>query len=69
MSELHQPTPDHAEFDAICDGLEDWETLPEPTTAPDAQAAWRAAQGGEGSQPAEETPLDEQILAGLITPW
>jgi hypothetical protein len=47
MSEPHHPAPDHAEFDAICDGLEDWERLPEPTTAPDAQAAWRAAQGGE----------------------
>jgi hypothetical protein len=68
MSELHQPAPDHAQFDAICDGLEDWERLPEPTAGPAAQAAWRTAQG-DGAQRAEESPLDDQILAGLITPW
>jgi hypothetical protein len=69
MSELHHPAPDHTQFDAICDGLEDWERLPEPTTEPAAQAAWRTAQGADAPPQTEESPLDEQILAGLITPW
>jgi hypothetical protein len=69
MSEPRPPAPDRAQFDAICAGLEDWEKLPEPTTAPAAQDAWRAAQAADGPPEADGSPLDEQILGGLITPW
>lgn len=69
MSEPRPPAPDRVQFDAICAGLEDWEKLPEPSTAPTAQAAWRAAQAGDGATETDGSPLDEQILGGLITPW
>jgi hypothetical protein len=68
MSEPRPPAPGHAQFDAICEGLEDFDTLPEPTTAPAAQDAWRAAQAPD-TRETDESPLDAQILGGLITPW
>ncbi len=59
MSELRDPTQSHAEFDAYCDGLEDWQTLPEPNVA----------AAGRDPEHEEESPLDEQILTGLVSPW
>jgi hypothetical protein len=52
------PSPEHVEFDRLCAALEEWEHLP---------AVSRAAfeHMGEGD---EETPLDELILAGLVSP-
>lgn len=60
MPEPHPLSTDHAEFDAYCAGVEDWQTLPEP--APEAPADVEPDAEGE-------FVLDEQILAGLVTPW
>jgi hypothetical protein len=46
------------EFDRLCAALEDWLPLPAYTNAPVTD--W----GDED----EQTPLDEQILAGLVSP-
>ncbi len=59
MPELRHPTQDHTEFDAYCDGLEEWQTLPEPNVV--------AADFDPEDE--EESPLDEQILTGLVSPW
>jgi hypothetical protein len=52
------PSPEHVEFDRLCEALEEWEHLPAVSGA--ALQQW----GDED----EETPLDELILAGLVSP-
>jgi hypothetical protein len=52
------PTP---EFDAICSEVQEFEHLPTVKTVP----APPAADAGEDERTA---PLDEQILAGLVSP-
>jgi len=52
------PSPEHVEFHRLCAALEEFEPLPEHTSA--SLERW-----GEED---EETPLDEQILAGLVSP-
>jgi hypothetical protein len=52
------PSAEHVEFDRLCAALEEWLPLPAYTNAP--LESW-----GEED---EETPLDEQILAGLVSP-
>jgi hypothetical protein len=52
------PSPEHVEFDRLCAAVEDFEPLPARSGAP--FEGW-----GEED---EETPLDEQILAGLVSP-
>ncbi len=60
--DIHTPTQDHARFDAMCAGVEDWERLPElPPPAPEAPMGPDAREGDDSS-------LDEQILAGLVSP-
>jgi len=62
LKEQRRSSPEeHPEFDAICAEVEDWEPLPTGRPAP----AQRHAESGEGDRAA---PLDEQILAGLVSP-
>jgi len=52
------PSPDHLEFDELCSEVEDFEPLPTLTAEP-------LERQPEGE---ETTPLDGQILAGLVSP-
>jgi hypothetical protein len=61
MSSTHVPNDDHAEFDAICSEVEDFENLPTVTPNPVAPR--------QGLEEEERTaPLDELILGGLVSP-
>jgi hypothetical protein len=57
-----EPTPtssqDHVEFDRMCAGVEEFETLPEVPSPPLER------------EPSDEddTSMDDQIMAGLVTP-
>ena len=51
------PSPDHADFDRLCLEIEDFEPLPAV-----------AAPLEQETEDEEETSLDGQILAGLVTP-
>ena len=62
MERIRTPSTGHAQFDALCAGVEDFETLPELGPVPrDTGEPTRGA-------PHDESTLDEQILAGLVTP-
>ncbi len=54
-----QPAAEHPRFDSLCQGLGEYEALPSPQTAADAQAP--------EEQPDEA--LDGQILAALVSPY
>lgn len=55
---LTTPPPDHAEFDELCSQVEEFEPLPTFAAAPlDVE-----------HESEEETSLDGQILAGLVSP-
>ena len=58
MEPTHTPSAEHEEFDQLCADVEDFETL--PAVSPRTRGTERDTE--------EETPLNEQILAGLITP-
>lgn len=51
------PSPDHADFDLLCLEIDDFEPLPAV-----------AAPLEQETEDEEETSLDGQILAGLVTP-
>ena len=53
------PATEHAQFDAICAPLEDFETL--PTVKIDARS--------EDELEERDEALDELILAGLVAPY
>jgi hypothetical protein len=53
------PSPDHLEFDLMCSEVEDFEPLPTVTAEP-----LEPEPDGE-----ENTSLDGQILAGLVSPY
>jgi hypothetical protein len=53
------PRPEHDTFDALCSKLEDYDSLP-TLTVPDPAPEYLR------EHPEEE--LDDQILAGLISP-
>ncbi|MEA2198845.1 MAG: hypothetical protein QOJ25_2896 [Solirubrobacteraceae bacterium] len=61
MSNTQIPTDEHPGFDAICSEVEDFEHLPTVTPVPEPKAQ---------DLPDEErtAPLDELILAGLVSP-
>ena len=59
---LTQPSQDHTQFDAMCAGVEEFETLPEVGAAPAPVITWVDPEGEE------QTALDGQILAGLVSP-
>jgi hypothetical protein len=56
---LRVPSPDHVEFDELCSQVEEFEPLPTFTAAP-----FETERGGD-----EESSLDPQILAGLVSPY
>jgi len=61
MQQIRMPSPDQARFDAICAEVEDWETLP----------ALLSPSRGDVSESEHErraAPLNELILAGLVSP-
>jgi len=54
------PSPDHVEFDQLCAGVDEWQPM----------LAFSPARFGpeDERRPDEDTPLDGQILAGLVSP-
>lgn len=55
MSDLETGSAEHPQFTRYCAEVEDYEPLPEP--------------GGDMSGPEEQaTRLEEEILAGLVSP-
>jgi hypothetical protein len=52
------PSPDHIEFDLLCLGIDEFEPLPSLTGQHSELVPDRV----------EESALDGQILAGLVTP-
>ncbi len=57
MTTPQMPSADHTQFDAICEPVEDFETLPTVTSGP----------GPEDELQEEE--LDDLILASLVAPY
>jgi hypothetical protein len=55
---LQTPSPDHFQFDQICAEVDEFEPLPAVSSGP--------LEYEEDA--AEETGLDDQILAALVTP-
>ena len=58
MGQTGMPATDHAEFDQLCGGLDEYDAMPNPEED--------AARRHPGEEPDEM--LDDQILAGLVTP-
>ena len=55
---LTTPSPDHVEFDLLCVEIDEFEPLP--------SVAAPCVEPEQASD--EEISLDDQILAGLVTP-
>ncbi len=55
---LSTPSPDHIQFDLLCLELDDFEPLP----------SLPADYAEPESEPEDQSSLDGQILAGLVTP-
>jgi hypothetical protein len=55
---LQTPSGSHVEFDAMCAEVDEFEPLPTVSARPHERE----------SQDEEETPLDGQILVGLVSP-
>ena len=61
MTDPSKPAAGQSQFDAICAEVEDFEPLPTLTPVP--------ADRGAGTRGSDDTaPLDELILAGLVSP-
>jgi hypothetical protein len=57
-----QPTPDRRRFDSLCEGLEEYDSLPAvQTPVPVDTPDWHRADHPDEA-------LDNIILAGLVTP-
>ncbi len=65
MAPLRTPSQDHAQFDAICERVGDWDPLPTVTPEP----AQPAQAGAELDHEQQTEPLDRLILAGLVSPY
>jgi hypothetical protein len=63
MFDPQMPTPDHAQFDDLCQGVEEYETLPELHPSP-THGTGPADPGAA----ADTDAIDAEILAGLVTP-
>lgn len=55
---LQTPSADHLQFDQLCADVDDFEPLPALSSGP-------LELDDDG---AEDTPLDDQILAALVSP-
>jgi hypothetical protein len=62
MQSINAPSQEHAQFDAMCDGLEDFEPLPELTGHLPHEVLHAETRGQE------DEALDGQIMAGLVSP-
>ena len=61
MSEQNTHAEDHPQFDEICARVEDHEPLPTIVARPN--------QDSGASEEERTAPLDELILAGLVSPY
>ena len=65
----HTNENQHVAFDAMCAQIEDYETL--PSGGPSSREWTRAnvlGHDGEASHEHQAAPLNEMILAGLVSP-
>ncbi|HZO78752.1 MAG TPA: hypothetical protein VFB39_11970 [Solirubrobacteraceae bacterium] len=70
MTTPQMPSAEHAQFDAICAPVDDFETL--PTVAVQTLTSQYEAEPVGDDEPAEdrgEESLDDLILAGLVAPY
>ena len=70
MTTPQMPSAGHAQFDAICAPVDDFETL--PTVAVwtlTSQYEAEPAADGELEEDRGEESLDDLILAGLVAPY
>jgi hypothetical protein len=65
MTKVQTPSEDHAQFDAICARIDDWETLPTGAAAPVVPHV--AERGPDEDE--HVAALDGMILAGLVAPY
>jgi hypothetical protein len=63
MTSMQKPSEDHAQFDAICAEVGEWDALP-TMVVPAAEPAPSPA-----SEDDRDTELDGMILAGLVSPY
>jgi hypothetical protein len=63
MTSMQKPAEDHAQFDAICADVGEWDAL--PTLAVPAPDDEPAATGEDD----RDTELDGLIFAGLVSPY
>jgi hypothetical protein len=61
MPDPQNPTDTHPDFDKMCAEVEDFELMPTVTTNP-------AAPAQDLTEEERTAPLDEVILAGLVSP-
>jgi hypothetical protein len=61
MPITEKPSSEHVEFDALCEQVEDWEHLPAVKVGPPEFEQ-------HGADDEQTAPLDELILAGLVSP-
>lgn len=73
MTTPHMPSAEHAQFDAICAPVDDFETLPTVTAlaspARAAQTDWQREEIEEENETVADESLDGLILAGLVAPY
>jgi hypothetical protein len=61
MQSLHKPSSEHLEFDELCQGIDEFEPLPELIARRLPAEPDHESQVGSGS-------FDPLILAGLVSP-
>jgi hypothetical protein len=59
----HTPDNEHVAFDAMCAQVEDYQTLPGARAS-----AHERSHDAETDHEHQTAPLDEMILAGLVSP-
>jgi hypothetical protein len=71
MTKMRTPTEDHAQFDAICARVGEWEALPAIASAPTDVERAPEHDVEHDHEPSDVPPvaeLDGLILAGLVSP-
>jgi hypothetical protein len=61
MTAVRPPEAEHVQFDALCEGLDEYDALPS-LRAPAAEPAAESDEEGRSER------LNEQILAALVSP-
>jgi hypothetical protein len=65
----HTPDNEHVAFDAMCAQVEDYQTLPGiPASTPESAREAEVAHDAEAAHEHRAAPLNEMILAGLVSP-